>query len=331
MKLDKLELERLSLQAIQTRWQRRAWPLERPNGTNTFLDSLFDLSISPLCWDLNEHQFTGLEITKLIDELEAAYYSASEPWAQLKTVHDSPKASYEKLRWPDGTYPAKVQKDASRRFWELVTTSRFSVNEAPRIQALEEVNSPMPPVTIQQVACLAAMVCIFDAIEALEAILRHWQDISEPYRGGKPFQWLTDYDTSALELILQTALKAPDEADFYQSQINDAHKASDQANAWLLQVENLQPLIDEIERVKRRAKLDKKKQANAASSKPRPNREKPVSTQQVGDFFNVRQGQKHITIVKEAADEFDVSESTIARRLKDYRKSTFTSGATDLT
>ncbi|APW47218.1 hypothetical protein [Rhodoferax antarcticus] len=341
MEIDKLERERRSLQAIHDRKHWHRWPLERPDGADAFLDSLNDLGNSPLTWGIDEHQFTGLEITKLIDELETAYYLAAKPWARLKTVYDSPNTTREELRWPDGTYPSKVQRDARFRFQELVTTSRFSVNEVPSTQALKQVNTPMHPVTILHVACLAAMVCIFDGIQALETILTGWHDISEPYRGSKPFQWLVDRDWPTLRLILTKALNAPGEVDFYQDQIKDAREASDQANAWLLLVENLQPVMNEINRANMRndelkakneqARLAKKKQSNLASSKPRPKARKPVSDQQVGEFFNARKGQKHSAVLLEASIELDASESTIARRLKKYEKSTFTSGAAEVT
>jgi len=326
--LDKLERERRGLQAIHDRRHWHRWPLERPDGANAFLDSLIDLCNSPLTWSIDEHQFTGLEITKLIDELETAYYSAAKPWERLKTVYDSPHATHE-LRWPDGTYPAKVQIDARFRFHELVTTSRFSVNEVPNTGALEQVNTPLPPVTIQHVACLAAMVCIFDAIQALETILEGWRKISEPYRGSKPFQWLVDRDRPALRLILTKELNAPGEVDFYQDQINDASEARDQANAWLSVVENLQPAIneinwanmrvDELKAKNEQARLAKKKQPQAAAKLPRGNA-KNLTVQQVADYWNARPQEKREIMAAEMSELYGVSTGTIYSRLREARK-----------
>ena len=134
MKFDKLRQELEALRTIRDRWQLRGWkftPLERVDGVNETLESLEALRNSPICWSRVIASNSNLKVAQLLDDLEEFYRYAFEPWVEHKTVFESEASQREFLRWPTGMFPAAIQRDARYRFWELVTTSRFSVNALP--------------------------------------------------------------------------------------------------------------------------------------------------------------------------------------------------------
>ena len=98
----------------------RKWPLEQPDGANAFLDSLADLGNSPLTWHLDE-RFTGAEISALVDDLEDAYYQAAAPWQPPRPVFGSTN-NQDESKWLDESFLETLQREATLRFWELVTT-----------------------------------------------------------------------------------------------------------------------------------------------------------------------------------------------------------------
>ncbi len=88
---------------------------------------------------------------------------------------------------------------------------------------------------------------------------------------------------------------------------------ADKVATLLLEYANLDQGIDLERHIKKRAE-----QPQLAAKQPR--QKKGPSPEQVGEYFHDRAGQKHSAILVDAACEFDVSLSTISRRLKEFKK-----------
>lgn len=190
---DRVEAERQALMTIQSRWGTRLGgpsfsPVECLDGSNPILDTIQELQDSPLCavstWGHGIEQPADV-----LRELQELYERALEPWEDLRTVRppdlaycdatgefvdDSPEIYN---RWPDGTFPRDVQLQARRRFRELVTTSRFSVDDHPDKRALLALNPIAPPLRFAHVAGLAATVCIVEALEKYREVLDGWAGV----------------------------------------------------------------------------------------------------------------------------------------------------------
>ena len=318
MTLDKIEQECDALKTIRQRWRLRGWkftPLERIDGVNETLESIDALRNSPVCWAsvTREH-----EIEKLLDDLEESYRYAFEPWTEHRTVFDCKATQREFLRWPDGTFSKGIQHDARYRFWELVTTSRFSVNAVPVISDLQRVNWTSNTVSVRHAASLAAMVCITEAIETLELIEDWWREDSRAYRAGKPFKWLTEHDPSRLDMILSVMLDTPEDIRPCNQKINDALKARDQANAWLSHLTTLNFSAGEIKQSVKVATAEKSKKAQAAASVAR--KAKDLTPEVVATYFNKQKTEKWETVRNQLAEKFQVSASTVDRRYRSAKE-----------
>jgi hypothetical protein len=233
MNKNKLQKECEALNTIRIRWTRRGakfTPLERIDGVNETLESIDALKNSPVCWS----RF-GLanNIEQLLDDLEDNYRHALAPWNKYRTLFDCKAGQREFLRWPEGTFPKKIQREATSRFWELITTSRFSVNAAPCVQALQEVNTPIGKFTLLHIVSLAVMVCILDAIQALEQVEYWWREDSGTHLQGQHFDWLCEHDPEKIDLILSAILAKPEALQPYDQAVIDSREALAQADAWL--------------------------------------------------------------------------------------------------
>lgn len=310
MNPNKIRKECEALKTIRGRWQLRGWkftPLERIDGVNETLESINALRNSPVCWSSFSRE---RNIEELLDDIEDAYRYALKPWAQHQTVFDCKAAQREFLRWPAGTFSARIQRDARSRFWELVTTSRFSVNAVPSVFDLQRVNWPGEKITIRHVVSLVAMVCIIEAIQALEQIEYWWREDSRPYRAGKPFGWLAKCDPKKMDVILSVMLETLEESEPHNQKTKDAREALEQADAWLSHLTTMNFHQEEVEQSVKVATAEKSKKARAAAKTLR----KDLPVQVVADYFNARPGKRWQVLQEELAELHEVSESTVARR-----------------
>lgn len=315
---------------MRARWKLRGWhftPLENIEGENEVIDSLQELRDSPICGlDIDKNPLDST-VECLFENLEDLYRRSLLPWEQFRTVFDCKATQRDLLRWPHGTYSAKIRRAARERFWELMTTSRFSVNEIPNIHALQEVNWPLPPITERHAASLAVIVCIIEAIEALESVLSKWKIESKPFLRGKPFEWLASNDPAYLEAVVVDILESANQRAFYIEQIRDAWDSHNQAELWLSHVDTLDFHQAEIERTTTRTKAQAELQTLArvkaetsirarAAAKKHRGEAASLTPQVVAEYFKAHPNQKWEVAVAELAAAYGVSTSTVARRHK---------------
>lgn len=89
MKLDGVALEIQALKTIRGRWQTRGWkftPLERLDGENEIIESLYLLRDSPICWPSFDFRALDSNTERLLDDLEDIYGRAAQAWEEFKTV-----------------------------------------------------------------------------------------------------------------------------------------------------------------------------------------------------------------------------------------------------
>jgi hypothetical protein len=308
----KIRKECDALKTIRGRWQLRGWkftPLERIDGVNETLESIDTLRNSPVCWSSFSREHN---IEELLENLEDAYRYALEPWGEHRTVFDGKGAQREFLRWPEGMFSAHIQRDARYRFWELVTTSRFSVNAVPSVFELQGVNWPSEKITLRHVVSLAAMVCIIEAIQSLEQIEYWWREDSRPYRAGKPFEWLSKNDPGKMDVILSVMLETPKEIEPHKGQIRDSLEALEHADAWLAHLTTMNFGKQEVERSAKEAVAEKSKKAQASAETPRKG--KGLTLEVLADYFNARPGEKQGPLLVALSELHEVSERTVSRR-----------------
>lgn len=328
MKDERLERERKSLRTIRGRWRLRGWhfnPLERLDGENEVIDSLYVLADSPVCWPSLERLLPDREpLRTLVDDLEDLYRRAMLPWEQYRTVFEHKDTQRDFLRWPYGTFPARLRKDVMNRFWELKTTTRFSVSEVPSIYSLRRVNWPSGHVTDRHVVSLAAMVCIVQAIESLEKIRSSWIAASTIYRKGLPFGWMWDHDIERLEQILFHILDDPSERAFFVYQVADAWDERRQAEAWLAHADTLEIQEESVERAIKATEAQtlakvagaRKAQAKEAAKKPRSG----LTPELVADYWKSNPGKQDTARVLDLAEIHGVTERTVWNHYKKARE-----------
>jgi len=210
MKPGTVQSECRSLQSIRQAWQAPGWPLDRINGENGILDLLYSLHNFTLYDALSTESENVQTIEQLLDDLVDFYQTALQAWDEFRTVFDHPQRQHF-LRWPEGTYPTEIRQLARWRFWELVTTTRFEVRDIRTAGDLIRIQfDATPPLERRHIVSLAIMVCIKDAIEALEVT-----DLQEALhaRDDAAF-WLTHFETLTVASgdLRRAAKKASDEA-----------------------------------------------------------------------------------------------------------------------
>lgn len=325
MKLDAIAQEIRALKTIKTRWELRSWhftPLDRLDGENDVIESLYLLRDSPLCWPSFDRKALDSNTARLIDDLEELYNLAASPWSEFRTVVDCESSQREYLRWPYGTYSAKIRKECRLRFWELVTTTRFSINDIPNINELQKFNFPLPPLNFRHLATIATMVCIHDAIDALESVISSWTAESRKQRRGKPFSWLVTNDPDKLETILyELLLKNAHEREFYTEQLHAASSAKEQGQRRLAHLDMLEVHEADLERSVNAAKVQtlaqlksqQSSKAKKAASAPRKQGTARLTAQVVADYFKANP-QKFDANLRDLAEIYKVSERTVSRR-----------------
>lgn len=328
LKDERLERERKSLRTIRGRWRLRGWhfnPLERLDGESEIIESLYSLADSPVCWPGLERLLPDKgSLRALVDDLEDLYRRAMLPWEQYRTVFEHEKTQRDLLRWPYGTFPARLRLEVMHRFFELKTTTRFSVSAVPSIHSLRRVNWPSGKITDRHATSLAAMVCIVQAIESLENIRSSWINASSIYRKGRPFGWMWDYDAANLELILSHVLDDPTERGYFVSQAADAWSELRQAETWLAQADTLELQEESVDQAikateaKTLAKVSgaRKAQATAAARKPR----KGLTPELVAHHWQLNPDKLDKARVQELAETFGVSERTVWNHHKKARE-----------
>ncbi len=311
---------------IRSRWKLRGWhftPLENLEGENEVVNSLYLLKDSVLCGLDIDTKPLDSNTTQLLENLEELYERALLPWEEFRTVFECGTTKREFFRWPYGTYSAKIRREARYRFWELKTTSRFAVNEIPNIHALQQVNWPCPPISERHVASLAAMVCITEAIEALESVLSSWRVECRIGLKGKSFDCVGKRDHQRLESLVFEILKSPNERASYIEYVRDAWNAQHHAELWLSHCDTLDFHLSELEKhghaVKSQTVEKLKHSASTRASVAAKSLRKKTSqltVEVVAEYFNAHVGQKFDVSTSELAEKYGVSERTVSRRRK---------------
>ena len=83
MRNDTLEQERQSLKIMRDRWKAMGWlftPLDKIDGENEVIDSLYALRESPLCWRAIDSEPLDSNNERLIEGLEDLYRRAMQSW-----------------------------------------------------------------------------------------------------------------------------------------------------------------------------------------------------------------------------------------------------------
>lgn len=288
MELDTLKNECQSLRTIRERWQSLDWPLDQIDGENGIIECLCTLRNFTLYEALATKGANGQTVDQLIEDLEDFYRTALQAWDEFRTVFDYAQTQRHLLRWPDGTYPAKIRKAARFHFWELVTTSRFEVRDIETAGELIAVRFNAPtPLEKRHSVSLAIMVCIKDAIEALEQI------------------------------------EATAESESDQANLNEAWAAREHAAFWLTHLETLNVASGELNHAVKRArteiaqtiKSERSKQAKEAAKQLRT----ALTPELLASHFKANPNKIQKTLVKELAEAYRVSERTVTKRLKEAR------------
>lgn len=347
---DHVQAERRALQTIQARWTYRLGgpsfsPVECLDGSNPILDTIRELQASPLCmvgaWGRGFEQ-----PAEVLRELEELYERALTPWENLRTVQPpdrftlvycgDPAGFVDDLpeiysRWPYGTFPREVQREARLRFRELVTTSRFSVDAHPNKHELLGLNPIAPPLQFAHVASLAATVCIVEALEKYLEVLEEWARVVRGAAPGLPYTWVLRSDPGRVERVLSEHLSDSREAsDDLRLQTLEIRAKTDRAGGWLALADMDDAHQSEIESATTRAaakaatetmqevKKSKSEQARDAASKPRAG----VTTQDWVQYLAQhpqKRGSMDATM-QEFADLNGVSLSTVQRRHREAKK-----------
>ncbi len=291
MKPCTVQSECRSLIGIRQSWQSVVgWPLDRLDGENGIIECIENLRTWMLYDDQTIETAHRKTIDHLIEDLDDLYRTALHTFDEFKTVFECKDTSRHQLRWPDGTYPASIRHNAKRQFWEIVTTTRYEVRDMKQITELIEVKLiPTPPLKTRHAVSLAIMVCVKDAIEALE-------QIEATADGGSTVYFL-----------------------------EEARQARDHAKSWLTYLRTLIVASREQNRAVNKActeieiqfKAERSKKARASAKAPRKKTTKSVTPELVATRFNNRsQNTKWETVRDEIAEEFKVSERTVSRLYK---------------
>jgi hypothetical protein len=291
-----------------------------------------------LCWAGTLRIDEESRVDVVLAALHDLYERAMQPWEQLRTVQpDNNRLSVcriddllqdEKVtvydRWPYGTFPAAIQREARFRFRELKTTSRdFSIEDVPDKWALERLHPFCKPLEFRHIAGLAATACIVEALEQYQDTIEEWAGAVCGQFPGLPFTWLVQREPGRLGHTLAAHL-ASGKSRARERELQAAMLVRN-AESWLALADSDDYHQAEIEQVtvrsnaqvavKVRAEISSR---NTAASKAR--KQIKPTIQEVADYFNKHQREKHEALVNELADQNKVSTRTIERRHQKAKK-----------
>lgn len=341
---DRVEAERQALMTVQARWGTRLGgpsfsPVECLDGSNPILDMIQELQDSPLCtvstW--------GHGIEQPVDvlrELQELYERALKPWEDLRTVRPPGLAYCDATgefvdgspdiynRWPDGTFPREVQLQARRRYRELVTTSRFSVDDHPDKRALLALNPIAPPLRFAHVAGLAATVCIVEALEKYREVVEGWAGVVREAAPGFPLR----SDPARVERMLSAHLSASPEAiEALRLQTLEIRSKTDRAGSWVAFAEADDDHQSEIETATTRAATKAEAATVLAAKKVESERQQLRASKPRANSATLDGWVQHLAThppghggmeatMQEFADLTGVSLSTVQRRHREAKK-----------
>jgi|GEM_PF-4975020 len=345
-----VQAEQQALQTIQAHWRGKMFgrgfsPLENLDGTNPILETLQELQDSPLCmagtWG------KGIDRpANVLRQLKEIYEDALIPWERLRTVQppecfslvaaDDPSAfvcNHPSIynRWPYGTFPREVRREVQYRFRELVSTSRFAVGDHPSEHALLEVNPIYPPLQFAHVACLAAIVLIWEALKEYLKILEEWEQVVEQAAQGLPYTWLLQSDPGRVERILSAHLsRSLDASAVLRLQTVEIRAKTDCAGAWLelanmsddhrseIEVATIKATTQAVAQTMQAAKNAKSEQARTNAKKARSK----VTAEDWAQYLSKRsvgRGGMDATM-QDFADRRGVSLRTVYRRHEEAKE-----------
>lgn len=301
-------------------------PLDIDDGSNSIIDSVRALQGSPLCWPCTQLRDDEWRADRVLESLLALHERAVSPWEEFIVVPpptgrglgldlmdatpDQRKAIYSQSLY--GTFPAKIQENARRWFWELQTTSRFSVEDKPCKRDLEQVNLWSAPLGFKHVAGLAATVCIARVLWEFEETLAEWARVVCNELPGPPFEWLAQRGPARLEPILSAYL-ACDRAAEGERALRVATLVKS-AEGWLALAESEGAKQEELVRVE----AARKTQPRKAASGPR-GKGKELTAQMVADYAKANPGKMKKTLVAGLMDKYKAKERTVIRRHKEAK------------
>jgi len=231
------------------------------------------------CCQLSAYQ--GPKIETLLAKLEDTYRIAMEPWKEHRTTPGE-LLQEDFYRWHEYMFLPDVYQEAKWRFNELVTTSRFSVEDEPQIYDLEQVNSPSEEITIRHVVSLAILVCIQFSLDELESL---------------------EY------------LDPKIDSEYISQKVEQAYGLQKQADSWLSHLATLNlGKRDAYHELDNERDL-RKKQPQQAARKPR--KSKDLTDEILVAYFNEwRETKQSQVIAGELMEKYGISERTVYRRLE---------------
>jgi hypothetical protein len=263
--------------------------LDRLDGENGIIECLYTLRNSTLYDVLTTEAANGQTIEELIEDLEDLYRTALQVWDEFRTVFECKDAKRDLLRWPDGTYPKSIRQAARFHFWEMVTTTRFEVNDVWQVAELIAYKFGAPyPLEKKHSISLAMMVCIKDAIESLEQI-----EITADNIGTGDF-------------------------------VIEASAARDHAALWLTHLETLKVASGELNHAVKTAhaetRLRLKSEESERNKRPGYRVAKGLTPDVIAQYCNERPGQKIEILIAELATKYIADDSTVWRRYRKAKK-----------
>lgn len=142
----------------------------------------------------------------IADDVMQAFWDAMRHWAEFKPGQPQWPNSYWAV-WPDDEIAEQVVHSTRQLYCELMTTSRFSVaGFAGDVAALMAEVYVQPPLRVRHAVAVAALVCISEAVDALEQSESE-VDASEQLHAAE--QWLAQCEhLRSVEIDVERALQA---------------------------------------------------------------------------------------------------------------------------
>ena len=330
-----LEQERRALRHIKARNQGYLSPLESTSGNNSFIDCIRSFQDSPLCWVGALGVDDEFRVDRVLVYLSDLYERAMQPWEQFRTVHHPHESNFNELsgvlevaesaviyhRWPYGTFPVETQREARLRYRELKTTSRFSMDEAPKKWALEHVNPPCAPLEFRHLAGLASTVCIAEALEHYEEILNEWAYAAKKQISRLPFAWLVKNEPGRLELFLSEYIEKNKGS--ARAREIQAFMLVKNAEAWLSLADSEDSHRADIEQVSisltAKAKTDKANKNRTAAKQPRKDGTRACTKEVVASYFLANPNEPQKKLIANLSETYQIGKRTVSERLKEAK------------